>query len=286
MISTNGYTDVSDVIIKPMSIEGLVIMRRSQGVRVIANNGCYWEEVKSGFYQPVHLLARLHSEQATSPAQFCWGYRAALSDGDACKANGTIPVHLLTNLKDYDVHLLSSNRRYQLRKCRKKVKIVAIKNKDILQEQGYEVITSSLNRTRHRSITNYDSYIKSLEAINFDNYLVLAGLIDDRLSGYLSGYAVNKTAYIMNLFVHTEALKTNIATGLTFDFIQVCRRSEEIHEVVHGLHAHQDLLLCQYKASLGFQVQHIPSRVKINWAMSKLIQFWRPNSYYILTGRG
>ena len=97
MIPNKEFIEISEAVIIPISIEELADMRRGQGARIIAHNGCYWEEIKRGFYQPVHLLARLNIEQATPPAQFCWGYRAALSDDYASNANGTIPVHLLTN---------------------------------------------------------------------------------------------------------------------------------------------------------------------------------------------
>jgi hypothetical protein len=286
LISGKELIDVKEIEIKPISLEALAKIRSGLGCHIITHNGCYWEEIKRGFYQPVHLLARLTIEQAVSPPHFCWGYRAALSDEDSKNANGTIPVHLLNNLDDYDTHVLSSNRRYHLRKCKKNVTIIAITRQKILREQGYEVLSSSLRRTQHKKLPTRKSYLKSLETINFNNHLFLAGFVNGKLAGYISGYAVNKTAYIINLYVHTKALKTNIAIGLTFDFIQTCRRSGKISEIVHGLHAHKNISLCRYKESLGFQVKRIPSRVRINWPIGKLIQLWRPNTYYILTGGG
>lgn len=199
MIRTNGYIDVSEATIKPISTEELAKIRRAQGAHIISHNGCFWEEITRYFYQPVHLLARLNIE-AVPPAQFRWGYRAVLSDNDASKANGTIPVHLLTNLEDHDTHLLSSNRRHHLRMCRKKVKIVVLTQQDILREHGYDVVASSLKRTKHEKVPTFDSYIMSSDVTNFNNHLVLAGLVDGKLGGYLSGYAVNNTAYFASLF--------------------------------------------------------------------------------------
>jgi hypothetical protein len=165
------------------------------------------------------------------------------------------------------------------------VKIVAITKRDILREQGYAVISSSLNRTKHKKIPTFDNYLKSLGTTNFDNHLVLAGFIDGKLGGYLSGYAVEATAYFASLFVKTEVLTTNITTGLVFDFVQACRRCGKISEVVYGLHSREAFSLCQFKEGLGFPVKYIPTKVIINGVISKIIRWWWPHKYYRLTGR-
>ncbi len=279
------FIDGSEAEIIPSSIEQLADSRRREGRRVIAHKGCYWEEITPGFYEPVNLLTRLNLEQAVPPPQFRWGYRAVLADGYASSANGSLPVHLLTDVKYYDTHKLSSNRRTHLRKCRKEVKNVVLTKAATLREQGYEVITSSLKRTKHKKIPTRDDYIKSVEATNFDNHLVIAGVIDGKLGGYLLGYAVENTAYIASLFVKTEILATNITTGLVFDFVQACRRSGKISEVVYGLHSREAFSLCRFKEGLGFPVKHIPTRVSVNLAIGKIIRWLWPHKYYRLTGR-
>jgi hypothetical protein len=127
--------------------------------------------------------------------------------------------------------------------------------------------------------------VRSLGTINFDHHLTLVGLIDGKLGGYTSGYAVNNTAYLSSLFVTTEALTTNITTGLTFDFVQVCRRSGKISEVVYGLHSREAFSLCQFKEGLGYPVSYIPAKVKMNVVIGKIIQWWKPHKYYRLTGQ-
>ena len=68
--------------------------RRKQGNgKIFHHQGRYWEELRSGFYQPIHLLARLKGKEATKPKLLCWGFRSALSEGDRINVNGSIPVH-------------------------------------------------------------------------------------------------------------------------------------------------------------------------------------------------
>lgn len=85
--------------------------------------------------------------------------------------------------------------------------------------------------------------------------------------------------------MRTEVLTTNITTGLVVDFVQVCRRSGEISEVVYGLHSREDFLLCQFKEGLGFPVKHLPTKVMMNMVIGKIIQWRWPHKYYRLTGR-
>jgi hypothetical protein len=55
--------------------------------------------------------------------------------------------------------------------------------------------------------------------------IVLAGLVDDRIGGWIAGYAVDGTAYIEIVDLATEAQSTQIGTGLHFAFVEACRRS-------------------------------------------------------------
>ena len=90
--------------------------------------------------------------------------------------------------------------------------------------------------------------------------LVLAGLAEGRLRGYLDGFAVDGTAYIDHLYVHSDALQTEVGTGLVFEFVQACRRS--------GLSTRDRVRSrCpvgpqpqQYKEKMGFPVVKIPTR--------------------------
>ena len=260
--------------------------RRAEGVRVISHAGHYWEQVGApGFFQPVHLLARLTAEEATRPTPFCWGYRAALTPSTAGAANGTVPIVRLANLETYDLSNLSSNRRRQLRRCQRLVRIVQLTGPALLLEQGYETVVDALSRTRHQQPPSRQGYVTELKRyFQGGHWCVLAGLVDGRLGGYLDLYAVDGIAYGVNAYYSTWALRTNISMGLLFEMIQVCRRSQGMRMFVGGLHSREVPGLCDFKDSLGFVVDHVP----IKWSMHPLarafIRWRRPHMYYRLTG--
>lgn len=278
--------DVSDVIINSLTEEECAYWRCQQGAHIVRHRDRYWEEVRPGFFQPIHLLARLSSFQATRPTKLCWGFRAALCDDDIADTNGTIPIYLLSDVTNYDLHCLPQKRRTHVRKCRKLVKIVRLVGSALLQQQGYEVVCSSLQRTQHMTPPSKKNYLANLTAYTTDsNRLVLAGLIGNKLGGYIDGYAVDGTAYMVNGYYATEALPSSIVTGLTFEFVQICRRCTQIHQIVDGLHSREIPALSLPKKEMGFPVKHIPAKVRMNPIAAKFIQWRYPHIYYRLTGK-
>jgi hypothetical protein len=276
---------VSEAVLISMTEEEMASWRRKQGAHVVCHGGRYWEEVLPGFYQPIHLIARLSAEEATRPTPLCWGFRAALCHDDTVATNGSVPVHLLSDVVNYDLQSLPQKRRTDLRKCRKLVKIVQLIGPALLQEQGYEVLCSSLQRTKHKKPLSRETYLAGLTDFTTDKHrLVLAGLIEDKLGGYIDGYAVNGTAYMVSGYYATDALPTSIVTGLNYEFVQICRRSGEIHEIVDGLHLRENSALDLPKKTMGFPVKYVPSRVWINPIIENFIRWRYPHKYYRLTG--
>ncbi|WP_445174127.1 hypothetical protein [Microcoleus sp.] len=285
-MSEEQTRDVSEAVLPVMTEAELANWQRSQGTKVICHRDRHWKQTYLGFYQPIHLLARLSSEQATCPAFLHWGFQATLCEADAANANASMPVHLLTNLKDYDVPILPSKRRTQLRKCQRLVEIVELTGSRLLQEQGYEVMVSTVTRTGYGNIPSKQKYMAGLvDYVTPGRRLILAGLINDKLGGYLTGYVVNDTAYMEDLIIATEVLSTNIVTGLVFEFVQICRRSGLIREVYYGLHSREDSALCVFKEGMGFPVKHIPTQIEMNQMIGKFIRWRYPDKYYRLTGR-
>lgn len=263
----------------------LASMRAEEGGTVVLHEAHHWCAVHPGFYQPINLLARLRAVEVGRPTPLCWGYRAALAEEDAHLANGSIPVHLLTDIERFPEGVLNRNRRRDLRTCRQKVEVVRLRDPSLLVDQGYEVFMSAMRRVAYWKPLTATDYRKRMERRATDERrLIIAGLVDGRLGGYLESYAVNGVLYTHELFVATEALPTGVGTGLYVETIEIGARAGTIRDVCIGLHTPENPDLCAFKAGLGFRVVHVPARTSIPAAIGTYIKARRPAAHYRLTG--
>ncbi|MFB2933850.1 GNAT family N-acetyltransferase [Aerosakkonemataceae cyanobacterium BLCC-F154] len=277
----------SEGVVFPMSEEEVADWYRNQGVKLLYHEGHYWKESRFSFYEPIHLLARLNAKEATCPKRLYLGFRASLCEDDAKVANGIIPIHLLSDVDGYDLQSLPSKRRRQVRKSFELVSFIELKNPVLLYEQGYEVYASATARLSGNIIhlVSKKTYLANLKNhLISEKVFLLAGLINDRLAAYITGYAVNGSAYIDTIYVATDALSTSIGTGLVFEFVQACRRSGNIREVFYGYDTPKDPALTYFKEGMGFPVQYIPSTVAINRVIEPFLRWRYPSAYYITTG--
>jgi hypothetical protein len=284
-MNTPEFRAGSDASLVPMHEEELATYRRGLGANVVAHRGRYWYERNRGLFEPVHLMARLNAAEATRPAPWCWGFRAALSDASAAQSNGSMPVHLLADVAAYGVQSLSANRRYHLRRSQRAVQIVQVLGPQILASDGYEVFLSAGKRTGMPHLSK-EQFLSSMDRwISSPSSILLAGLVGDRLGGYVAGFAVEHTAYIEVVDLATEALSTHISTGLHFEFIQACRRSVGVNEIVHSPHIPEDPRLGVFKAGIGFPVVNVPSRIRMFPPIDALLRWRKPFAHYRLTGQ-
>jgi hypothetical protein len=286
-MSTARMRDISEAVVHATTEEEYAEWRRRQGRRVISANGRYWEETFRGFYEPIHWMARLNAHEARRPTRWCIGFRARLHEDAGSLANAVMPANLLDDLQNYSIDTLPAKRRSDLRKCRKLVSIGQLTDAEILKEQGYEVVASAAQRTGYGRIPERQEYIKRVDRLVQDPRLVvIAGLVDGRLGGYVVGFAVDDAAYFLAVHIASQHLHTAIGTGLAFDFARVWQRCPGIRYVVYGLHSAEDPNLNVFKEGMGFPVVGLRSRVWMGPGLRSLIRWGRPGFYYRLTGIG
>jgi hypothetical protein len=278
--------DASAALLRSADEEAFARMRRKAGHRVVEHRGRYWIEAPRGFYQPVHWLARLRADEAAAPRRIAWGYRATLREEDCrANANATLPVHILADVGGYTLEALPSHRRRDLRTCGRRATIVELTGPRLLRDQGFEVKRSAVKRTGYGSADSFERYLIDLDHhFMARSQLVLAGIVDERLGGYLTGSLVAGSAYIDSVWIATEALRSAIGTGMVFAFVQACRRSGSVREVAFGLHSVEDRSLVAFKEGLGFAVTRVPAKAWINPRLAPVVRRRRPNEYYRLTG--
>jgi hypothetical protein len=232
----------------------------------------------------VHSLARLSAEEAARPTRACWGFHATLRDADAGRANTALPAHRIANVADFDEGDLSSNRRNELRKARRLVELVQLTDAELLLEQGYGILRSAIERTGFGHAPPRDEYEADVRcSVVPGRRFVLAGLVEGKLAGYADCFAVDGVAYFDEMRVATDALPTNLSKLLQVEFALVCKRSEGIRELMHGVIAPEDESLTKAKERLGFPVDPVPAKVSMIPGAALGIRLLAPSSYYRLT---
>jgi hypothetical protein len=275
----------AETTLEPLSEDEMAAWRRDQGLHVVRHRGRWWWEAKRGFYRPIHMLARLHANEATRPVAACWGFHATIRDEDAAEANTALPTHRITRLDDWEEDKLSSNRRYELRKARRTAELVELTEPDLLLEQGYELLRQTIERTGWGRLPSREQYERDARtSVRPGRRLVLAGLIEGRLAGYAECYGVDGVGYYDEMRVANDALETNLSKALQVEFILACRRSPGIGEVVNGLVAPEDENLTRSKERLGIPVDPVPARVSMLPGAATVIRRLAPSSYYRLSG--
>ncbi|MDB6152579.1 MAG: hypothetical protein JWL90_1032, partial [Chthoniobacteraceae bacterium] len=190
--------EVSRSALYPISPGQLSVLRRNEGCHVVYHQQRYWMEAPRGFYQPIHWMARHGIEQAVAPRRWAWGFRTSLNEeAAATQSNGSVPVHLLADLSTYTFDNFSSGRRYHLRRSRKRAVIVELLGPALLHAEGFAVMQSAQGRTGYGETGSREDYDAMIEKhVDPLRRLVLAGMVNGRLGGYLGGTACGETAYI------------------------------------------------------------------------------------------
>jgi len=279
------YPDAADARVRVLSEADLASALRERGERVVEHRGRFWTPVAPGFWMPIHPLARLTAEQATRPALASWGYMAAMQGSVTSRANGVIVTYLVRDLEGYGEACLTRRKREALRQCRRQVRVVQLTDSRLLDQQGHQVYLSYAQRLGVRDPLDVDAYQRMVQSWWDGRRLVLAGLIGDRLVGYMDSYAAEGTLYLNNIHVLAAAFPTNITTGLYFETLEAYRRSALVTEAVGGLHQPEKPGLTTFKASLGFEVVAVPAYHRMIRPVGALFRRLRPLTYYRLTGQ-
>ncbi len=269
----------------PLTESSYADFLRAGGQRVIQHRGRHWKSQTLGFYQPIHYLARLTRREATRPNPMCWGFRSTLCNEDAPLATGALPVHVLTDLAAYDLDRLKKTRRAAVRKCWNSFEITEITEPDLLHREAYGIVQSDHARHRYGKLPGRREYLDLIDRFFQWKFVVLGGFREGRLGGFVVGGAIGETAYLEEIQIHSDFLKMNLASGLTYELGQVCKQTTGIKELVHGLHARENHSLCYLKEDLGFKVRRVPSYHWFAPLCATLVRWRRPHVYYRLCGR-
>ena len=283
---TKDHRDIASAEFVPATEKEYAEWQMKLGREVILHKGHYWTKMMWGFYQPINYMARLSKHEISRPTPLCFGYRASVCEHDLAMANSGIPINMLSHFDSYSVDNLPAKRRSDFRKCEKQVAFVQLLGPKLLREQGYEVDLSAFKRNGHGQLPEADHYNQDFPEWFPDKPFVsiLAGLIGEKLGGYLVAHAIDDVAIIDGVNIASEYLSTAIGTGLVAHFVQLCQKAGIIKHIIYGLHSIENPNLVAFKEGMGFKTVLVPSYLWVFPGIKNLIQKKKQYVYYRLTG--
>jgi hypothetical protein len=254
---------------------------RDLGRRVVEHQGRFWGRVARGFFEPVHIMARLRKDEATRPAWSCISFRARLTEADAASATGSIPANLMERIDQYDLARLSSRRREQVSQTMRNLNVLALRAPALVLEQGYAIIEQTHARNPGVPLPDMAALRRYLTSIFVPpRGLVLAAVRNDRLLGFAYGFAVDTAVYHDSVYVGDEGLPYNVALCLFHALATLAARRGSIRELLHGLHMPENPTLTEFKRRIGIGVVQLPARVWCAPGVGPLIHRFWPLKYY------
>jgi hypothetical protein len=285
MVLTDGAAPPVPETLVVLTEAELASLRAEEGARVVERHGRFWTQTFPGFFQPVHQLAEHRLTDVRRPVVRCWGYRSALVAEDAAQANGSLPVHLLADLPRFTEAAFDESRRRDLRKCRRQVEVVRMRDPDLFLRDGWSVYDSANRRVPLGPTMSEPEFRREMgQRVGDPRRVFVAGLIDGKLAGYLESYAVDGIFYGHELYVTTEALPTGIGTGLYLETMQIGVRAGTVHALCLGPVLRERPGVTKFKLGLGVPEALVPARVQIPRPIRAVIKTYRPAVYYRLTG--
>jgi hypothetical protein len=255
------------------------------GQRIVEHRGRYWTESGRGFFQPVHLLARLRRNEATRPNPRCWGFRARLAAEDELHADASIPVHLLPDPQSYSLQRLSKRRRQSIRSSMRDFDVVVLASPDLLIDQGYRLAEEAHANNPNAGLPAPEGFRRKVESYFVPGRgLALAAVQHDRLLGFSLIHAIDGVAYDHSGSVGREGLERNVRLCMFHVVASIAQRSPSIGEVMNGFHVREAESLCAFKHDQGCEVVQLPARAWFAPLVEPVLRRMRPHKHYRLAG--
>jgi len=255
---------LDNIILDPLTIEELVKQDSSVEDTFHLNKGIWWRKIRPFFYQPAHLLIELEPNvyYPKSLKAFIGYHHIVPKD---CFSNAFLCVMAMLNVDDYSLELLSANKRSKIRRGFKKVQVKKIGCiKDLLID-GYKIYSSFYSRARWgRNKTDFRIFKCWIErAFKLPKRIELGAYLDNQLIAFMFGHAVEDTGYLSYIASHSDYLKLYPNEVLVHAFLEICKRSPDVHKVVFGLKSLRESLN-KFKRQHGFEEVTYPAYVKLN----------------------
>ena len=277
MILKSQTEEVTSARVPVLSEKRFAQLRRPDAIE---HHGRWWRPAdasKGLLYVPVNPLAIIKKEEASFPTIISLGYRATI---EGIGPNASVHLHILRDLENFSPARMNKFTRRDLGRVARnpEIKITKLTRDNLMTfvDQAPEVNASSSAVQEYAPGSNQTckSFEVGLEAAGFHygELLIFAGLVNDRLAGYVTGMAIDNTAIAEMLVVSDEYKATNIGSRLMYALIQAAQRTEGIDQIYNWSVEPSKPGISQYKERMGFPAIAVPSTVVLRKGLQSVFK--------------
>ena len=285
--TSSAFQDWEQACFPIVGEAAFAVWQEELGHRVVEHRGRYWVEMKRGFFQPIHPLARLSRDEATRPSSRCWGYRARLTAEDEAYADATLPVHVLPDPQSYGLQRLSGRRRRYIKSFLRDFDVVVLDSPDLLLEQGYRLAEEAHAHNHEFALPEPRKFRRKIELYFVPGRgLAVAALRHDSLVAFDLIHAVDGVAYDHSGAVGREGLEHNVRYCMFYLVASIAQRSPGVRELMNGQHTPEVESLCAFKENQGCEVVQLPARAWFAPLVEPVLRRIKPRQHYRMVGPG
>lgn len=256
---------------------------QQERIRIAKFGDQFWRFVAPGMVQPLHLLAGVSAQDFQLVSKKVLGAQARSLDGSG---NGTIPVHLLSDLQNFSPSEYSAVVRRHLRKAREDFFLETDQDSsDTLLDQYYRIYHSANERTG-RSSAGRDLFLKSWHrrlTSRMGCFICCREQVSSQVVGFLWGFVVRDAGYLHTVAVHSDYMSSNINSflvdGMLWHF-----KTAGVRWVSMGQHFRERQGIVEYKRRLGFPVVPLPAFTTLFRPLEVAMRIIVPHKLYRFQG--
>jgi acetyltransferase (GNAT) family protein len=248
------------------------------GARVSDFKGQYWVANGRGLWSPVDELAVLDRASIGWPSSRALAYRAVV--GDPADSNAWVPFELVPDLSSYSEKRLTKNRRREIRRSLEVDEYRVMTDPELLLRDGWEVVSGAATISGQKIAKSKYAYRKGIERrFATDPQLVIAGVHQGELGGYILAHAIGHHASLTEIYVAPWARRSHLGSGLYWLALSELAKVSGLEAAYLGMWFPEKPTLGFFKRSLGARIVDRPTYGKMRAPFGLALQRLRPNTY-------
>lgn len=259
--------------------EQLTAYLRTQGIRVVESRGHLWRNAAAPSpiarqdWTPLHRFVPLTRDEARFPLRSALAYRCLAAE----PVPTTFPYVVVRDIPNYDERRMTKDHARHVRRALERFEFVWLDSPDLLLEQGWQVASAAAAESGMVIARHEGEYRKQTIAMFDAPPIVIAGLSEGRLAGYVTTYATGAEAVFEKIYIAPEFRKEGVGRGLYWNVLAGWAQTPGVQNVWTGGTLPQRGV-DRFKVSMGAVLEEVPVHAGMRAPLAMALRRLRPTA--------